>query len=460
MINLKKFRFQIGAVLLICIVFAYNFISAEDTTGESDKVVQILYPYVAGQMNSSQKNGIGLKALEELVDAYNIVDANVYKIKLMRLDASSYSEYINKRNSLFFGDNQPDLIYITNFYEDGVYTTVDPNQFIDNGIAMEVDEQLKNFDHLYEWLKNPYYIPIGFRQISRPYLLDTLSDIGVDTLPKIIDENLKTEYMRQWILKREPKLEIQSYDQIIDAYFPETLFYDSETGLVEMDRKVILDRLSELKVYVEEGIIEVELLNNYEDTYFTVMNPTGRITEEIRNRVRGFDYYLLNYYSSYNLGNPMIRPNESITNSQYVIEPGLVQTTGFIFNRQGGDLEGALTFVDYCLSDRTQSIYAFDWTPAYNGMVTETTFDRELKKEWLKKGYVTGEGLTFWEDYMDFLRNGGSVMMGTNYSVMIEFYLEFKELIPKYLFSEYYTERALENDLRRLENAYRFRLLE
>lgn len=458
--NLIKYKYPIVIILAITLFFTYSFATAKDNTDSSDNVVQILYPYVEGLMNSSEKSRIGLRSLEEMVDAYNIVDSNPYKIKLMKIEAASYGEYVSKRNSLFFSDQQPDLIYVVNYYNEGVYATVDPAEYINNGIALKVDDKLENYDNLYDFLKDPYYIPTGYRQIVQPFLTTTMNEMGIEDIPYIVEPEMKTDFMRQWINLRQPTLDAIVYDQLLETYFPISLFYNNDDKVIEMQRDQVIDHLNEIRTFINDGTLDLDLMNTPEDTLMLIRNPIGEAREDLIDRFWSFEYYLLDSSSMENLGCPSIRPQNTRFNQQYFIEPGLIESTGFVFNRKGGDLEGAYAFVDYSISNRIQEIYMGDRVPAYNGPVVKTIPTSDMKKAWIKDRVVDSEGMAMWQTYTDFVDDGGSIVMGNNQLLLNEFYFSFLDIVPEYIFDSSYTEAELENDLRRLENAYIFRLME
>ncbi|MBI9013570.1 MAG: hypothetical protein JEZ08_15160 [Clostridiales bacterium] len=382
-------------------------------------------------------------------------------IKIIDLDVETRDEYLREKNLLLSSDNGPTLIMV-----DLEVESID--EYLDYGIALEVSDKLENYDNIYEFLRDGYYVALGMFSIGTLIDTDVIEEMGAE----VPDANWTKEdfysLQAKWFESNQVYIEYFEFERVYNYHFMDAEFIDV-TGVVRFNTEENVDKIMAIRDrfisadYEQYGQLELTQLQNilnlnFDDawewnSYLIRLNSYNNfvLTESIN---------ALHPYSTYH---PLLYRPVKLLPTVHRGENN-VSDLGFIVNRKGNNLEYGLDFLDLLISDKYQ-FYIYE-KKLFNGLSPSvSTLEEEIKNKHPRQvGNVEKKVAPFAFETRDaliasLLDGTKKVQRKSRETIILED--SFREFVVEMSFNEkYFTREEIEEKLRKFEREVYLKLNE
>ncbi|KGG81364.1 hypothetical protein Y919_01025 [Caloranaerobacter azorensis H53214] len=327
--------------IILCLTLVLSLIgctSTENSSSTKNKEITILmYGSPYGEF------GAAFNTYKEKFERENGI-----KVKFDVIDTE------NKMRSKLYLKDGPTLIYIGpwEFY----------GNFVKTGIALKVDDKLKNYVKIYDSIKdeNGCFVPIGMAHY--PILLNRriFEKLGIEE-PGL--DWTREDYFRireKWLDEEPQNLTPFLFKELIGNAMEELEIYDLENNRVNIDKSKMIEYIKKLKDELHSGryvLNDNYTFENYYKMFYEIRSEEYKKVKEMTlynetNSIRR-QFYLKNALNS--LGNSLeMDVKEHIILPQVIDKFDELVLWGFIVNRNGKNIDLGLEFLNGLLSDEVQ----------------------------------------------------------------------------------------------------------
>ncbi|WP_069649310.1 ABC transporter substrate-binding protein [Caloranaerobacter ferrireducens] len=323
-----------------------------------------------GCTSAKDSSNVKNKEITILIDSnsyhdlkFNAPVFNAYKQKFERekgikvnfdvIDVKN-KEYENKLRSKLYLKDGPTLIYVSPWSFCG--------SLIKTGIALKVDDKLKNYAKIYDSIKdeNKCFIPISMYHYPIALNRKVFKKLGIEE-PGL--DWTREDYFRireKWLTEEPQNFTPYLFRELMWNIMEELEVYDSKNNKVNIDKSKVIGYIKKLKDELHSGkyilkdsytfenyyrmFYEIESKEYKEAKEMTLYNDTDSIRRQ---------FYYRNALNS--LGNSVeMDIGEHIVLPQVVDEFKKLVLWGFIVNRNGKNIDLGLEFLNWLLSDEVQ----------------------------------------------------------------------------------------------------------
>lgn len=325
--------------------------SAKDLTAffeDEGHVITVLMPdnYYYG---NSKYNDLQTIANTILMKEFDYNDK--VRVEIIDLDVETREELLKKKNLLLSSKSGPTLIMV-DLAEDSL------DELIDYGIAVDIEDKLENYKHVYEFIKDGYYVPLGL------YSPGTVIDIEVieamnEKVPT--SEWTKEDFYRlqdKWLETHDVFIEYYEFERVYNYYFSDTELM-SVTGKVNLNNDENIDKIMQIrddfistsyKIYpgLELTTLQNMLNLNFDEAWgwnrwLQGENAKGHFTQpDYINALHPFSTYHPLLYRPVKLLPTVYNGSNNVSDM------------GFVLNVNGIHSEYGLKFLDLLISDDYQ----------------------------------------------------------------------------------------------------------
>ncbi|WP_069649321.1 extracellular solute-binding protein [Caloranaerobacter ferrireducens] len=275
------------------------------------------------------------------------------KVKFDVIDIRN-KNYKNKVVSKLYLENGPTLIYISPFDS---YKSL-----IEKGIALKIDDKLKNYDKIYDSIKDTdgSFIPIVM--CHYPIVLNRevfkkleIEEPGLDWT--------REDYFRireKWLAQEPQNFTPYLFIELIGNVMEELHVYDSKNNKVNINNSKVIEYIKNLRYEVYSGKYILKDNYTFENYYKMFYVAESNEYKEVRetslyndtDNIRRW-YYYKNALKS--LGNDIdMVINDYIILPQVVDENNKLILWGFVVNKKGKNVDLGLEFLNGLLCDEVQ----------------------------------------------------------------------------------------------------------
>lgn len=359
-------------IILLCTMIVFSgcsqskhsndvvYVDEEGNENENEKAtneeVTVLLPYF-NQKQINKETFLRINLLDKVAEQFYTEKG--IKINFVQLNANSKEDYIKKMNTTLFREQGPTLIYIdkssTNLKDD----------YIKNGVALNIKGKISNANNIYDTLKSEYYIPINMEAYFSYLQTGIIKELGC----KIPDYNwTKEDYYEiydKWLEKEKPYLVGSCFIELYRKY--EFHLYSQE-GYVNFDNSIIKGNINKLKEEISSGKYNIypnyKYENYYNSAYVWDSEEYKKAFDNRKSKMKdrftvsfgsfnaldafGLNQHVENFYSDI----------LDIHDDDYLLLPNIlypyISTDGFIMNKRGENIEIGLEFINFILRDDIQ----------------------------------------------------------------------------------------------------------
>ncbi|SHH34340.1 ABC-type glycerol-3-phosphate transport system, substrate-binding protein [Caloranaerobacter azorensis DSM 13643] len=327
--------------IILCLTLVLSLIgctSTENSSSTKNKEITILMygsPY--------EEFGAAFNTYKEKFERENGI-----KVKFDAIDTE------NKMRSKLYLKDGPTLIYIGpwEFY----------GNFVKTGIALKVDDKLKNYAKIYDSIKdeNGYFVPIGMAHY--PVLLNrrVFEKLGIEE-PGL--DWTREDYFRireKWLDEEPQNFTPFLFKELIGNVMEELEIYDLENNRINIDKSKMIEYIKKLKDELHSGryiLNDNYTFENYYKMFFEIRSEEYKKVREMvsyneTNSIRR-QFYAKNALNS--LGNSLeMDVREHIILPQVIDKFNELVLWGFVVNKNGKNIDLGLEFLNGLLSDEVQ----------------------------------------------------------------------------------------------------------
>ncbi|KAB3532466.1 extracellular solute-binding protein [Alkaliphilus serpentinus] len=385
------------------------------------------------------------------------------KVNIIRKPANSQEEYIQSRNADFYLDDGPTLVLIGALEE--------YNDLVRQGVALEIEELIPNYENIYESLRDGYLVPMGMGE--RGTLLNKIVLAELELPEPSLDWSV-TDY-RYVAYKsyedRKVHMSRELFGEIIEIEIKEFGPFLNENGESKMANENTvkwIEKIREILLYSDLFTInENYTYKNYYNMIFSPQSDERVESRELWLSSRKDDFFILSRFprntlnsleTSRNYSSYLIRSNVRASDTVILPEPfGYVHYWGLLVNGKGKNIEAGLKFLEYLLRDEAQlKLYTEplklrkDSFISFSAPVVKTIEDK-IKAIEKEKG-IDEDLIALREEVLNQIKNNERVRL---YSGTKEEHLkdELVKLIVKIVFADdKYTSEEIMKELRDFDN--------
>ncbi len=297
--------------------------------------------------------------------------------KIIKLDVETREDYLKEKNLLLSSKEGPTLIMI-----DLAVESLD--DYVDNGVVDNVTKQLTNYNHIYDFLKHDYFIPLGMYSYGTLVDTDVITDMGENIPEASWTKEDYYELLEIWFEDHDVFVEFNEFDKIYNYYFADSKFMDM-TGKVYMNTDENLDKVIALRdrfisndykidptKSMEEikGLIDIQSREDWDAVreYFRQNKQDNFLIYENINALHPFSTYHPLLYRPVKL---LPTVNKGDTN---------VSEVGFLVNTNGQNKEFGIELLNLIISDEYQ-FYIYEKKFFYSIAPSISTIEEQIKNK-------------------------------------------------------------------------------
>lgn len=459
--QLKKYILPVVLVVLGVMVLTLTLTNETTTRVEKDQVVTILMPYSSKwPLVSTDESAIGFENLMGLVESFNMLNEAPYRVVLKYIDTTDEQQYISERNALLMGEHPPELFFIcdTEFRDVSIRSGL--SALLKSGVALDVSDLLQHYKDLEPALQMGTYLPVGLHSNQGIYDRDTLKDLGIDDSVLYFDKDMLYDMAKRFVDQKRPELNYYEYMQIMWLCFGVDQFIDTQTGMIAIDVEDLIARADWVKSKMDDKTIKIKKKDTLDEQIEALERPSEQVIDQSNKRFSTGGYYPLYGNTTTNIASPSHTGDRyyGAVKLRYILSRDTYQSIGFVMNRNAGDQEEALAFLDFAISFK-QQVNQLRFYSSFNGMVNRSDSEA-LKVIERKDMQLDPRAQALRDAFYERLNQGQLTHLQTHYNMMVAFQTDLYELIQTYLLSDQLTKEDFSMQLNRIKNAYMFRLLE
>lgn len=294
--------------------------------------------------------------------AYDLMNYEGVSIRYLIIEAQDPGEYYEKINELLYQNESVDMIHLPfgNPYQ----------AFVDNGIAMDLSEEIPEIKKIHPMLQTAYYVPATIW--VRPTVLNRIevSALGFDDI-ETLDRDGFMEIREAYLTSTPRYYTNRRYREEIADFHTRFQVFDLEKGTVSLAKEEVVD-------YVEGLRAEI-----HSDQYLGIQEQTtGDFIVPEAEHMNGLNTRHLGWRSGLDTEDLVFLP------PVFELDQALL-TDGYIINRFGKNKDIAIRFLRKYLQDEYQIAIFEDSYSFYpvSKEVTQSIYELEryvLRKEQLK----------------------------------------------------------------------------
>ena len=375
----------------------------------------------------------------------------------------SEEEFLKKLNTKLYLDNGPTLIYFYNM-PTKIYT--------ESGVALNLEGKIENLDNIYDSIrdKNNYFVPIGMETNFIELNKYESSKMGIEEPDLNWSWDDYITIRDKWLKENGRKLKSRLISETYYHKINEIDIIDMKSKKANINTKEVKDTIKDLRDEFLYGKYEVP--NNLkEEDYYKIFFDFNNLTKEEQTKYNNFDSLPLNYIFHYPSENGLytstldnkIRKNKAVL--PYTGARGEnVYLAGFLVNKNGKNIDNAIKFLNYILSDKTQmKLYADFKKLGSRFYPVNKNIENKIKKV-EKNGDFNEKALQLKEYQLEKIKSGEYktkiVYKDQNMKMFTLRNKLYKDIFKLVFADEEYSDSKLERKLQELENQYNIYLNE
>ncbi|KPU27937.1 hypothetical protein TR13x_00875 [Caloranaerobacter sp. TR13] len=390
--------------------------------------------------------------------AFNTLD--LYKRKFERekgvkvnfdvIDISDYEKYQKKLNSKLYLKDGPTLIYVSiwDFYK----------PLTEKGIALKVKDKLKNYEKIYDSVKDEggFFVPIGMYHYPITLNRKVFEQLGIEEPGLDWTREDYFNIREKWLTQEPRNFTLILYKELVANIMEELDIYDIKNNKVNINNSRVIEYTKNLRDEIHSG--KYILKNNYTfENYYKMLFV--KESEEYKEANESYWYndtdnlrrrfYDKNALKSLRIGVDM-DIDDYIILPQVIYELEKLRVWGFIVNKNGKNVDLGLEFIDGLLSDEVQLEMfreKYDYSYPVNKDIEEEIEEIE------KANYVNERAVALRKYILTRIKNGAyksSNEYGKMYKIIKE---ELIKEMTKFVFAdEPYSDEKLSRELQKLED--------
>ena len=407
--------------------------------------LQIKFPMLRGELAKiKEKTGINIR--------YDVIEAE------------NQQEFIKKLNTKLYLDKGPTLIYFYNM-PTKIYT--------ESGVALKLKGKVENLENVYDSIrdKNDYFIPIGMET----YFIEMN---GYESSELEIEE---PDFNWNWDDYRTIRDKwLEENGRVLKSYLMRQIYYHKidQLNVIDIKEKEAKINTEEVKTALKDLRNEFlsgkyELPSNFEQEYYykACFDINNLSDEERYGKYSRFISLPANDIFECTGENGLytstlhkkIRKNKIVL--PYVPDRDKsLHLTGFLINRNGKNIDNAIEFLNYILSDKAQmELYSTFKKLEMRFYPVNKNIEDKIK-EIEKNGDLDKKVLKLKEYELERIKNGENkpnrVYKEENIKIFTLKDKLYKDIFKLIFSDEEYSDSKLERKLQELENQYNIYLNE
>jgi len=421
-------------------------------------VISILMPESYYYGNSKYND---IQSLANIISMKEFEYDKKVVIKLIELDVETRDEYLREKNLLLSSDEGPTLIMV-----DLEHESLD--EYLEYGIALDVSKKLSNYQNIFDFLRDDFYVALGMYSIGTLVDTDVIEEMGEQVPDADWQADDFYELHSKWLEDNVVYIEIYEFGRVYNQYFSQTELIDI-TGKVQVNTDENIDKIIQMrdyfispsyKVHDHIDMTELQRLLNMDfdeawryNEYLLRMNSHNNfVLTEYINALHPFSTYHPLLYRPVKLL-PTVHKGD--TN---------VFDIGFIVNNKGKNIEYGLDLLDLFISDEYQ-FYLYEKKMLFGIAPSVSTLEEAIKNKHPRQvGSVEKKVAPFAFESRDALiksLNDGSksVQRKTREALILE--ESFRRFVVEMCFNnDFFSREEIENKLRKFEREVYLKLNE
>ncbi len=328
-------------------------------------------------------------------------------VKLIYPTANNYEEYLNKRNTELYLEGGPSLVFISGGEE--------YRNLVKEGVALKVEDKLSNYKNIYSSLKDGYFVPISMAVNTVVLNKKLLKELNLKEPNIEWTEDDFHHIMNTFYQNESAYISPIAVNLMINSKLKEYNLSFNKEGIVEVADKEMVELIENIRYELLESNRFEKRINykyeNYHRMLYELLPESFGYNNFIEEKRDTVDSWGLGIGKNPNI--PVMRGSNCLNaiethrnKSKYIIdengggtyyhgdyvdiEPENIillprpyptySSWGFIVNRNGKNIEQALEFLDYLISDELQlKLYKdIDYYTEYADM-TNSNFNSERR---------------------------------------------------------------------------------
>lgn len=301
-------------------------------------------------------------------------------IKIEQVQAESRQEYQKKLNEELYKKDGPALIY---FGPNSLF-----QEYIDNGVALQIENKLEHYKELYPRLQNGYFVPVNLRLtplvINRKAIeglghtiTDETEGISLEEFVQLRAKWLKMDFREINRVRFYERLDDTFYkNHLIDyAHKKVNLTNDAFVNdLIDIHKEMFSDQFIQPADYTLESY--KDLINNWNsaDMQSSMEKLYDRENFDLRSLNDEYGFNLLNLKKNY-----FTRNYDEVYILNPIFKEEALSAFGYIVNQNGKNVDYALDFLDQLIDANNQMAFYSKAEQSGTAPSNAKTIDMALK---------------------------------------------------------------------------------
>ncbi|WP_425448469.1 extracellular solute-binding protein [Dethiothermospora halolimnae] len=406
-------------------------------------ILQIQFPMIVYETNKIKKEtGVDIK--------YDIINAK------------DKQEFFKKLNTKLYLDKGPTLIY---FYNTPI------SIYTESGVALKLEEKIENLDRVYDSIKdkNDYFVPIGMETEFIEINGYGASDLGIEEPDLSWSWKDYINIRDKWIKENKGKLKSYLISETYYHRFNQLDIIDTENKRTNINTEEVKNTIKDLRSEFLEGKYNISNDLKQEDYYKVCFGNTTK--EERSGKYFSFVNRPQEYIYPYPWGNGLyVSVLNDLVRKNKIVMPNIkdkdenLKLAGFLINKNGKNIDKAIKFINYILSDEIQK-YLYDTHKKVEARFYPVNKELENKITKFEKSQELSEKVLQLKEYqLERIKTGKNkpnrVYKNENMSIFTLKNKLYKDIFKLIFADEEYSDSKLEGKLQELENQYNIYLNE
>lgn len=325
--------------------------------------------------------------------------------------------------------------------------------------VLDLRGKVVNLDKVYEKLlgEKAYYIPIGIDYHSKKIQRKVLEDLGIEA-PSLQWTSAEYYQIRdQWLAKDSMLFNGYEYAVLAQQFLYVDSLYDKEANKIDISAPQVKKKINELRSYIFNGRYKLPEGYKYQNYYNMVLEDTS---QENKQSMAYYDINNKNGHIESGLWANLFRAEDvdqknekygTIMYPEFQDREIIMDSCGFLVNKNGKNLDLAYEFINGLLSDELQMALFDNERDFYP--VSKSIEADILKKE--AELQLTPEAIALKEFALQQLKDGKCKLWNTYANRLYEIYtVLYRDLTKFTLSDEPYDDSTLSQELQKLEDKY------